>query len=112
MEESEAIKLLAEWEKIISPQDCDNLLFWLSHWIDDIEEALTLVEGVVNERRIMLINSHKTVAMADAYLKIDEYYQKRDKLENSLRRYKAARSNVRRRYDLITNRLLQTQRRY
>ena len=112
MEESEAIKLLAEWKKINSPQEADNLLFYLSSWISDKEEELTEVDGMVAQARLVLIQEHQSVAKADAYLECSNLYIRMKQIERELRKLKSARSNVNRRYQIITNKILQTQRRY
>ncbi len=112
MEEQIAIKLLAEWDKINAPQDADNLLFWLSSWISDEEEHLTELDGQVAQLRLTLITEHGSVAKADAYLEVADLFKDMKKVETTVRRLKSARQNVRRRYDLITNRILQTQRKY
>lgn len=110
MEEQRAVELLSRWDEIISPQDCDNLLFWISCWIDEIENALTLAEGVVAEKRLKLIEAGNSVAKANVYLEVELDYKIMKDSEKKLRRLKSARSNVKRRYEIITNKLLQNKR--
>lgn len=62
MDETRAIELLAKWDEIISPQDCDELLFWLSSWISEKEEVLTEDEGRTAQARLVLIEEKGSVA--------------------------------------------------
>ena len=112
MEESEAIKLLAEWEKINAPQEADDLLFYLSMWISDTEETLTEMDGRIAQMRLKLIEEKGSVAKADVYLEATTEFATMKDVERSLRKLKSARANVNRRYQIISNKILQTQRRY
>lgn len=103
MDENRAIELLSKWHEIISPQDCDEMLFWLSSWISEKEQDLTNYEGIVAGIRLNLTETHKSVAKADVYLEITRDYQEMRHCERELRRLKSARTNVKRRYEILCN---------
>ena len=93
-------------EKIISPITADELLFWASSWLTDYEESLAEVDLQVSQKRLSLIDLHKSVAKAEAYLEIEDIYLQQQKIERRIRELKAFKSNVRRRYEILTNRIL------
>ncbi len=101
MDEKRATELLAKWDEIISPLDCDELLFWLSSWLADKEEELTTDEGIVAQQRLALVEAGNSVAKADVILEAGDVYQIMKACERGIRRLKSARNNVRRRYEIL-----------
>lgn len=93
-------------EKIISPMVCDELLFWASGYLSDYEESLAEVDQQVAQRRLSLIDTHKSVAKAEAYLELDDTYLQQQTIERRIRELKAFKSNVRRRYEILVNKEL------
>ena len=106
MDEKRVIELLAKWDEIIDPTDCDDLIFWLSSWISEKEQDLTEQEGIVAQLRLSYVMQYKSVAKADVCLEVDPVYKEMRSIETELRRLKSARSNVKRRYEILTNRIL------
>ena len=104
------IKDLLEYAKdpttIISPVVCDDLLFWASSYLSDYEESLAEVDQQVSVKRLALIDLHKSVAKAEAYLETEDLYLQQKTIERRIKQLKAFKSNVRRRYEILTNRIL------
>jgi hypothetical protein len=106
MEESELLDYAKDPTKIISPVVCDELLFWASGYLGDKEETLAEVDLQVAQRRLNLIDTHGSVAKAEAYLEVDDIYLQQKKIERDIRKLKAFKTNVSRRYQILTNRIL------
>ena len=106
MTETDLLQYAKEPEKIISPVVADDLLFWASSWLSDYEESLAEVDLQVAQKRLLLIDTYKSVAKGQAYLEVDDIYLQQQKIERRIRELKAFRSNVRRRYEILTNRIL------
>lgn len=106
MEIKELLTYAADPTKIISPVVCDELLFWASGYLSDYEESLGEVDQQVSVKRLALLDFHKSVSKADAYLETESIYLQQKTIERRIRELKAFRSNVRRRYEILTNRIL------
>jgi hypothetical protein len=92
--------------KVISPVVCDELLFWASSWLGDYEESLSEIDLQVANKRLDLISTHGSVAKAEAYLETQDIYLQQQTIERRIRELKAFKSNVRRRYEILTNKIL------
>ncbi len=106
MLEQELLTYAKEPEKIISPIICDELLFWASSWLTDYEEKLGEIDQQVSQKRLALIDTYKSVAKAEAYLEVESIYVEQQKTERRIREFKAFKSNVRRRYEILVNKEL------
>jgi len=93
-------------EKIISPVVCDELLFWASSYLTEYEEGLAEVDQQVSQKRLELISLHNSVAKAAAYLEVEDVYLQQQTIERRIRQLKAFKSNVKRRYEILTNKIL------
>lgn len=107
MEIKDLLEYAKDPPKIISPMVCDELLFWASSWCADYEESLAEIDQLVAQKRLILIDSYGSVAKAEAYLEVDDLYIQQQKIERRIRELKAFKSNVRRRYEILTNKILQ-----
>lgn len=92
--------------RIISPVVCDELLFWASSWLGDYEESLSEVDQKVSQRLLTLIDNHRSVAKAKVYLETEDIYLQQQTIERRIRELRSFRSNVKRRYEILTNRIL------
>jgi hypothetical protein len=106
MTEIELLNYAKDPTKIISPNVCDELLFWASSYLTDYEESLAEIDLQVAQKRLTFIDTHHSVAKAEAYLEIDDLYLQQKTIERRIRQLKAFKANVRRRYEILTNRLL------
>lgn len=106
MTELELLDYAKDPTKIISPNVCDELLFWASGYLGDYEESLAEVDLQVAQKRLSLIDTHSSVAKAEAYLETDDIYLQQQAIERRIKQLKAFKANVRRRYEILTNRVL------
>lgn len=107
MQIEEVYNWMREPEKIISPVTADQLLFFVSSFITDYEESLAEVDQKVSQKRLVLIEQYGSVAKADSYLEIEDIYLQQKKIERRIKQLKAFKSNVRRRYEILSNKALQ-----
>ncbi len=106
MELKQLLEYAHDPTKIINPVVCDDLLFWASSWLNDYEESLAEIDQKVAQKRLQLIDTHKSVAKAEAFLEIEEIYLQQQTIERRIKELRAFKSNVRRRYEILTNRIL------
>jgi len=106
MELDELLTYAKDPTKIISPVVCDELIFWASGYLGDYEESLAEVDQRVAQKRLSLIDKFGSVARAEANLEVDDIYLQQKTIERRIRELKAFKSNVRRRYEILSNRLL------
>ncbi len=106
MTETDLLQYAKEPEKIISPIVCDELLFWSSSYLSDYEETLAEIDQQVAQQRLTFIDTYKSVAKAQAYLEVDPLYKEQQRIERRIRELKAFKGNVRRRFEILTNRIL------
>lgn len=99
----EVVEKIKEPEKLIDPRVIDELLFWISSWLTDYEESLSEVDQQVAIKRLDLVEVHKSVAKANAYLEMEDIYLQQQAIERRIRQLKAFKANLRRRFDLLTN---------
>jgi|GEM_PF-5416536 len=91
---------------LIDPIEVDELIDWVSGWIDELEMDLGVVDQQVSQKRLALIEEHKKVNLAERKLEVEEIYIKQQDIERKIRRLKSARSNLKRRYEIITRQAL------
>lgn len=106
MEEKDLLEYAKDPTKIINPLVCDQLLFWASSYLSDYEEGLAEVDQQVSVRRLGLIGTHGSVAKAEAYLEVEAIYLQQQTIERRIKQLRAFKSNVKRRYEILTNRIL------
>ena len=102
MELIEVLDQLKSPEKLIDPRVVDELLFYVSSWISELEETLNEVDWSVSLKSVELTERYKSVAKARVYLEVDEVYKKQRELEMRIRTLKGFRSNLRRRYEILS----------
>lgn len=104
------IEEITEWmknpEKIINPVIADELLFFVSSFLTDFEESLAEVDQQVAVKRLELIEKYGSVAKGEVYLEIEDIYLQQQTIERRIRQLKAFKNNVRRRYEILSNRAL------
>lgn len=102
---------ILEWAKrpddINDPQICDELLFWASSWKIDFENELATVDHQVSQKLVSLIEIYKSRSKAEAYLALEDIYKHQRELELRIVQLKEFRANVKRRYEILTEKLLQ-----
>lgn len=103
MEFNEVIKWIKEPEKLIDHRVVDEIIFYVSAWKDDKEEELVEVDQQVAARKLELIEIHKSVAKAEAYLEVEPIYKKQQEIEFRIKQLSSFRSNLKRRYEILTN---------
>lgn len=106
MELQQLLEYAKDPEKIINPTVADDLLFWASGYLTDYEESLATVDQQVAQKRLELIDQHGSVAKAEAYIEVEDTYLQQQTIERRIRQLKAFKSNVKRRYEILTNRIL------
>src|SRR5687767_12385225 len=99
MQFDEVIQRVKEPDKLIDHRVVDELIFWVSAWKDDKEEELLIVDQQVAVKKLELIEVHKSVAKAEAYLEIEPIYQKQQEIEFRIKQLSSFRSNLKRRYE-------------
>lgn len=90
-------------EKLADPGEVDSLLFWVSGWIGDYEERLAVVDQQVAIKEDNLTEEFKTSAKAKTKLKLTPIYIEQQEIERRIRQLKAFRVNLRRRFDILTD---------
>jgi hypothetical protein len=103
MEFNEVIQWIKEPEKLIDHRVVDELIFYVSSWKDDKEEELVEVDQQVAAKKLELIEIHKSVAKAEAYLEIQPIYKKQQEIEFRIKQLSSFRANLKRRYEILTN---------
>ncbi len=103
MELKEVLDKIKSPEALIDPREVDELLFWVSSWIGDYEEQLATEDQQVAVKGLDLIEAHGSVAKGQAHLKVEPIYLAMKNTERRIRQLKAFKSNLRRRYDILTN---------
>lgn len=106
MEQQQVIKLITDIPSLIDVPVIDELIDYVSGWIDDSEIELGEIDQQVSQRRLALIEQHGKVNMAERHLEVEEIYIKQQEVERRIRRLKSVRSNLKRRYEVITKNLL------
>lgn len=102
MQFNEVIQWIKEPEKLIDHKVVDELIFWISAFKDDKEEELSEVDQQVAVKRLELIETHGSVAKADAFLEVEPIYKKQQEIEFRIKQLSSFRSNLKRRYDVLT----------
>lgn len=103
MELNEVIQWVKEPEKLIDHRVVDELIFWVSSWKDDKEEELVEVDQQVAIKKLELIEVHKSVAKAEAYLAVEPIYIKQKEIEFRIKQLSSFRANLKRRYEILTD---------
>lgn len=103
MEFNEIIQSIKEPDKLIDHRVVDELIFWVSSWKDDKEEELVTIDQQVAVRKLELIEIHKSVAKAEAYLAVESIYIKQQNIEFRIKQLSSFRANLKRRYEILTN---------
>lgn len=103
MEFNEVIQAIKEPDKLIDHRVVDELIFWVSSWKDDKEEELVTIDQQVAAKRLELIEVHKSVAKADAFLEVEPIYIQQQNIEFRIKQLASFRSNLKRRYEILTN---------
>lgn len=85
-------------------REVDELIFWVSGWIGDYEERLAEVDQRVAVREDELVEKHGTNAKGHTKLKLEPVYIEQQDIERRIRQLKALKSNLRRRYEVLTGR--------
>ena len=102
MKFNEVIQWIKEPEKLIDHKVVDELIFWVSAFKDDKEEELSEVDQQVAAKKLELIEIHKSVAKAEAYLEIQPIYRKQQEIEFRIKQLASFRANLKRRYEILT----------
>lgn len=102
----EVLDKLKDPTKLIDPREVDELLFWVSSWISDYEETLAEVDLQVAVKEDDLVEKYGTNAKARTKLKVEAIYIRQKEIERRIRQLKAFKSNLRRRYEILTNKFL------
>lgn len=103
MEFNQVIQWIKEPEKLIDHKVVDELIFYVSSWKDDKEEELVEVDQQVAAKKLELIEIHKSVAKAEAYLEVEPIYLRQQEIEFRIKQLSSFRSNLKRRYEILTN---------
>jgi aminoglycoside phosphotransferase (APT) family kinase protein len=103
MELLEVLEKIKEPEKLIDPREVDLLLFWVSGWIGDYEEQLAGVDQRVAVKYDSLAEIHGSDAAGKRKLALEPVYTEQREIERRIRQLKAFKSNLRRRYEILTN---------
>lgn len=96
-------------EKIKDPtnladyREVDELIFWASGWIGDCEEALAEIDQRVSIKYDELAEKYGTDAAGKRKLKLEPLYLEQTTLERKIRRLKSLKSDLKRRYQILTN---------
>lgn len=106
MELKEVIEQLKNPEKLIDYNKVDQLLFWVSSYIAELEEELHETDWSVSLKALELIKEYGSVAKGRVYLEVEEVYRKQRELEMRIRTLKGFRSNLRRRYEILCSKVL------
>ena len=103
MTEQEVFEKIKEPEKLIDPREIDKLLFWVSSWITDNEEALAEIDQQVAVKYDELATKWETDAAGKRKLALEPIYIEQKKVGRRIKQLKAFKSNLRRRYEILTN---------
>lgn len=106
MELQEVLSKIKDFESLNDPREIDLLLFEVSSHKADLEEALHQQDYKVSVKRLALIREFGKVNQAEAQLEIEDVYTEQKKLEYQLKILGEFKTNLRRRYDLLTNKFL------
>ena len=86
----ETLAKIKDFEDLIDPREIDEILFWVSSHKSDLVERIHEVDYKVSARRLELIE-------------VEKVYQEQKKLEYTIKILGEFKTNLRRRYDLLTN---------
>jgi hypothetical protein len=103
MDFNEVIQWIGEPEKLVDHRVVDELIFWVSAFKDDKEEELVTIDQQVAAKKLELIEIHKSVAKAEAYLAVEPVYIKQQEIEFRIKQLSSFRTNLKRRYEILTN---------
>lgn len=103
MELTEVLAKIKEPEKLINPVEVDELLFWVSGFIGDYEERLATEDQQVAVKYDELAEEHGSDAAGKRKLALEPIFKQQKETERRIRQLKAFKSNLRRRYEILTN---------
>lgn len=103
MELEQIKKLMEEPEKLIDPIIVDEVMFWTSAFLSDYEERLATEDQQVAVKYDQLAEVHGSDAAGKRKLALEPIYIQQKETERRIRQLKAFKSNLRRRYDILTN---------
>lgn len=102
MELQELLTKITAPDELIDIREIDQLLFWCSTYLSEAQDDLSKLDTQVSIRELDLYKEHGSVPKAKVHLKVEQIYQDQQALENTIRALKGFKSDLRRRFDLLT----------
>lgn len=103
MELQDVLNKIKDPTSLIDPVEVDNLLFWVSSWLGDYEEKLSTEDQQVAVKYDQLAEEHGSDAAGKRKLALEPIFSQQKETERRIRQLKAFKSNLRRRYEILTN---------
>jgi hypothetical protein len=99
----QVLEKIKEPDKLNDYREIDELIFWVDSWKTDAEEELHTIDYQVANKKLQLIEKHGSVAKGEAHLEVEDIYIKQQSVELRIKKLAAFKSNLRRRYEILTN---------
>lgn len=102
MTEQEVLDKVKDPLTLNDAREIDDMLFWVDSWKTHSEEELHEADYRVAQKKLQLIEQHKSVAKAEAFLEVEPLYREQQKLEMRIKQFAAIKTNLKRRFELLT----------
>lgn len=103
MERDYILELMKNPEKVLSVQEQEKIIDWITFFIYELEEEIADLDFQVDTRMVELAEDN-SVARSEVLIKLTSNYIKRKKKELLLKSLKSYRQNIRRKRDRIVPR--------
>lgn len=102
MELNEALQLAVEPHKIIDPLQCNEVIGWLNGYITDLSMAEWELEvSANNQHELFLHQEGKSIPLKEAEYKNSSFYKDLREMQLKLRKFRAYRSDLRRKEEML-----------
>lgn len=98
----QVLEKIKEPEKLADPREVDALIFEVSGWIGDYEETLATNDQVIAVLYDNLAEKHGSDAAGKRKLALTDEYKEHKRVERVIKRLKAFKANLKRRYEILT----------
>jgi len=99
--EEQVIEKIKNPEALNDAREIDDMLFWVDSWKTHSEEELHEIDYRVSVKKLELIEQHKSVAKAEAFLEVEEVYREQQRLEMRIKQLAAFKTNLKRRFEVL-----------
>lgn len=102
MLEQEIRDKMKEMDKLINPEEINEIMAWISGFLMDYEEELHPLNLVISNEWLKIRSEVKSNNQADKLLEIGTNYQRAERIKLSMAQLKRMRSDLRSRYEVLT----------